>query len=242
MRGWRVPVWIALLVALWAGRTSCPEAAAPSEPPLTVEQLLDHMESARKKLKTFRAEVLKERQVGVLDLTETFKGNIQFKMPRLLRLQLRDQESGKEIIYIVGPEYGWVVRPDRNQAERAKLRDLDERRESANPLEYGLARDIHSLREAYDLKVRPVEKVQGRDAVPLVLEPKGGTDYATGRLIFWIDPETWLPVRVREYKSNDEIIETHTFSHVQVNVPIPDEVFRFTPPRDMDVVLHDAQQ
>ncbi len=214
-------------------------AASPqaTDPALTVDQLLDNMETARKKLKTFRAEVVKERVVEVLELTETSKGNIQFKMPRLLRLQLRDMKSGEETILIVGPEYAWIVRPDKNQAKRGELRDLKEREDLVNPLEYGLAKDIHKLRDAYDLTLRTAVKINGRKALPLELDPKGGMDYVTSKFVFWIDAKIWLPVQVREFQSNGEIIETHTFSEIRTNPRIRDDVFLFTPPKDMDVDL-----
>ena len=227
------------------GKPDAPEpekhpSPKPPPKPLTLDQVLDNMEAARKKLTTYQAQVIKLRRIEVLEETEKFAGTIRFKMPRLLRLELKEVKKGSETIYIVGETYGWIVRPQRNHAERAKLTEMDSKAESANPLEYGLAKDIHELRKAYAIKLLPVEKISKVEALPLELTPKK-KQYATGKLTFWIDPKTWLPVQLREYKSNDEIVETHTFSNPVVNKKIKDKVFRFKPPRDMDVIIHDAQ-
>jgi outer membrane lipoprotein-sorting protein len=212
-----------------------------AETPETVDALLDRMESARKKLKTLRADVIMTRNVELLDLKETFHGTLYFKMPRLVRLQLRNRETNEETISIAGKTYGWIYRVHRQQAERGKLADLDAKSRPVNPFEYGLARDIHTVREGYNLKLHPPEKIADRQVVRLELAPKGGTDYAAGKLILWIDCRAFLPVQVREFKSNGEIVETHTFRQMEVNVPISDDRFEFEPPEGVDVILHEAE-
>ncbi len=231
-----------LALAVLAGALLAPALASaqPVEPAATptVDQLLDNMEKVRLTLKTFKADVEKLRQVEALGDNEVFKGLIQFKMPRLLRLELKNVENGKETIYIVGAKYGWIYRPQTRQAEQAELKDIADRRKSSNPLEYGLARDIRELKDAYALKLLPQETVGDIRAWPLELAPLAA-GAQTGRMIFWIDPATWLPVRLREYKSNNEIIETHTFSNVKVNAAVSDKSFEL--PRGVDIIIHDAE-
>jgi len=222
-----------------------PRASPAAEPekaaPLTVDRLLDNMETVRKTLKTFKADVVKLRE-PVLESPDKFVGNIQFKSPRLLRLQLKNTDTGAETIYIVGKEFAWIYRPQQKQAERGRLADIASMKKAGNPLEYGLARDLHGLREGYQLKLLPAERIGETEAVPLEMTPEGGTTYAKGRLIFWIDLKTWLPVQVREYKSNDELVETHTFTNIRVNEAVPDSAFEFTPPKDVEVNLFDVEK
>lgn len=217
--------------------------AAPAEAALTVDGLLDNMETARKGLKTFSAAVAKTRRLEALEDTEEFSGAIEFKTPRLLKMSLTSARSKKETVTFVGKEYAWIWRVQDKQAERGRLADLKEadKKKTANPLEYGLARDVHGLQDAYDLTLLPREKAGEADAVPLELTPKKET-YAEGKTILWIDARTWLPVQVREYKSNDEIVETHTFTDIKTNVSMSDRMFEFDPPKDVDVILHDAGQ
>ena len=224
-----------------------PEAAPAVEPAmepaaLTVEGLLDHMEAVRKTVETFQADVVKTSVIELLDQTERFEGTLKFKAPRLLRLELKNVANGQETIYIVGPEYGWIYRVYRKQAERGRLSEETTEAEKGNPLEYGLTKDMHGLEQGYDLSLLPEEEINGRRAVPLQLTPQGGTTYTSGQIIFWIDLESWLPVQVREYKSNNEIVETHTFSKIILNKRVSDSNFEFKPPRDVDVILHDATQ
>jgi len=211
---------------------------------LTLDKLLANMEAARKKLadsryKTFRAKVAKVHYVEVIDDTETYTGMLEFKIPRLLRLSLKREGTDDETVAVVGKKYGWLYYPRRKQAERVTLPPVEEQKKSANPLEYGLARSIYGLRDAYLLQMQAAEKAGEVEAIPLVLTPRGGETYDAGKIIFWIDPKTWLPVQVRQYLSNNEIVDTYTFTEVEINVKIKDSVFEFDPPRGVDVIDHD---
>lgn len=231
-------------LGLWAcagGAEPATPAAAPAVAPAdapTVDQVLDNMEKVRLTLKSFKADVDKLRVVEALGDEEKFKGTIQFRMPRLLRLELKNTENGKETVYIVGAKYGWIYRPQAKQAEQAELKDIREQKKSTNPLEYGLARDLRELKDAYTLKLLPEEKVGEARALPLEMTPLPGNAQA-GKMIFWVDPATWLPSRIREFKSNNEIIETHTFTNMQLNVSVPDKAFEL--PKGVDIIMQDAE-
>jgi outer membrane lipoprotein-sorting protein len=228
-----------VFAALYSAQAAQPETAAPpAETALTVEQVLDNMEAVRKNIRTFKADVVKLRQATGLDDSH-FTGTIQFKSPRLLKLDLKNTDNGAETILYAGQKFGWEYRPRDKQAERIRLADIDKDQKAGNPLEYGLARDMHGLREGYTLKLLPAEKVGDTATIPLEMTPEGGTTYARGRLIFWIDTRSWLPIQVRQYKSNDEVVETHTFSQITLNDSIRDSTFEFEPPKDVDVLIHD---
>jgi outer membrane lipoprotein-sorting protein len=216
-------------------------AAQTAEPALTVDQVLDNMEAIRKNIKTFKADAAKLRQATGLDDAH-FTGTIQFKAPRLLKLDLKDTDTGAETISYVGKRFGWIYRLREKQAERVQLADMDKEEKAGNPLEYGLARDMHGLREGYTLKLLPAEKVADTMTVPLEMTPEGGETYSRGRLIFWIDTKTWLPVQVREYKSKGEVVETNTFTHIVLNEAIRDSVFEFEPPKDVDVLIQEEPE
>ena len=85
---------------------------ATGEAALTVDQVLDNMEAVRKTIKTFKADVAKLRQATGLDDSH-FTGTIQFKSPRLLKLDLKNTETGAETISYVGKKFGWIYRPQR---------------------------------------------------------------------------------------------------------------------------------
>ena len=142
----------------------------------------------------------------------------------------------------VGETYAWEYQPQKKTATGVTLKKVERTNDknkkkmgSANPLEYGLARDIHELKQAYSLKLLPVEKINNVRTIPLELIPIGGQDYGAGTLIFWVDDKTWLPLQMCEFKSNGEIVETHTFSEIKLNGRISDKVFKFKPPDDVEV-------
>ena len=231
------------------------EQKPPPKEKLTVDIVLDRMEAARKKLKTFRATLTKLTTVAVIDLTEKSEGTMHFKMPRLFRMALKDvpdkkakkpKKEPRQIIYIVGKVYGWIYRPkcgDKpGQAERARLRRMTDSSKSANPLEYGLAKDMHELRKAYRMKLLPEAKIGKADTVPLELTPIKARKLDVGKMIFWIDKKGWMPAQIRLYKSNNETIETYTFLKMEVNVKISDKLFEFEPPDDVEVMIHDAAE
>lgn len=206
---------------------------------LTLEQVLDQMEQARKGLKTFEGKVIKHRNVVPLEDIEVFDGRIRFKAPRKLYLELKSRDTGRKTIYIVGEEYGWIYRPDDNQAEGIPLKALDEKKRQGNPLQYGLAENVYSLKRSYNLKLGEPEKVRERQAVVMELLPHGvPPDSTDGKVVLWLDPATWQVVQVREFKNDGDVIETHTFHEMKRNVEIPDEVFDWEPGDDVDVSIH----
>ena len=234
---------IAVLAASAAlhAQDQCACAVKPVAETLTLDQVLGNMEAARKKLTTFRAEVVKERLTVPLEETEVFKGTIQFKMPRLLDMELKSQRTGKTILYIVGPEYAWIYRRDDQQAEGVPLKDVGKKMQGANPLEYGLAGDMNEFRKSFDLKLLRREKINSADATLLQMRPFGAApEDMDGTILIWLDRATWLPVQVREYKNQGDIVETHTFSKMKRNIKIKDKVFIFKPGKDVDVVIHPA--
>jgi len=211
----------------------------PTAPALTVDAALDHMETARKNLKCFRARAVKHLNTVPLEDIEVFEGNFQFKMPRLLRLELKSRETGKTRIEFVGKKYAWVYRVDEAQAEGVPLKKMKEKVKSANPLEYGLAEDVHNLKKNYLLKLLPGEKVNKIDTAVLEMTPRGAApDDEDGKVTLWLSKETWLPIRIREVKNNADVIETYTFDEMKINIEIDDGVFEFKPGDDVDVQIH----
>ena len=222
------------------GGNGKPKRRAPS---FTVDEVLAHIESVRKGLKSVIADVVRIVYVEPLDDTERWEGKIQFKLPRLLRMRLvrkaTKDAKRKEIIYVVGKKLAFVYRVHDQQAEGVPLKDMKKNIRNSNPLEYGLAGDVRGWRKTYDLKLLPEEKVGGEETVVLEMRPKGlPADETEGTITMWLSKATWLPRRIREVKNDGDIIETHTFSKMKRNVKIRDGVFEFEPGDDVDVIIH----
>lgn len=210
-----------------------------------LEKLLNRMEAARQKLDTLSANIKHIRHIEALDLDEVWEGEMKFKMPRLLRIELSNAELKRQKLFILGEKHGWLYKPDFKQAERFPLKDIDTSKKSANPFEFGLARDVRSLRESFEIRRLVPEKVNSRPAEQLELVPKKEFQDQTpySRIILWIDDELSLPLQVRQHKSDGEIVETFVLSDVKLNPKFGflgfGDPFDFKPPKGVEVFDHE---
>ena len=227
-----------------------PPAKAIELPPLPPELgvILQNVEEARKEVQRLAADIVQDREVEALEITEKFTGAMKFEMPRLLRLELVNaQDTNDRRVYIVGRRYAYIYRPKEKRVERFLLANIDRKGEkSDNPFEYGLAVDIRELRAKYAFHQEKDAKIGDRNAAVLILTPRktaaAATDYA--RLELWIDRALWLPCRIVQHKSDGEVVETFTLSNVRINpkwggIIFKEKPFEFKPPRGVDLIVHE---
>jgi len=84
----------------------------------------------------------------------------------------------------------------------------------------------------YDAVFEQGEMIDGHATRLIRLTPTGESPYRRVRI--WIDASTFL-VRKFEILETNETLRTVVLRDLKPNQPIPDEVFRFTPPADADV-------
>jgi outer membrane lipoprotein-sorting protein len=239
----------ALLVGCALGRPELQEAAPvreaqPAEAAthkaretlLTVDDVLAKMEAARKTLKTLTASVVKKRTVVPLDDTEYFDGVLVFKMPRLLFLKLTSRQNKRTTRIIVGPDYAWIHRVEDQQAEGVILKNLDKKKKADNPLQYGLSENVFAFKKAYELTLKPETTVNGEPVVVLEMLPRVEERYTEeGKVTLWLSKQTWLAVQVEEVRNDGDVIETHTFKDMKVNVDVDEALFEWEPGPDLEV-------
>jgi len=227
-----------------------PPAKAIELPPLPPEldAILQNVEEARKKVQRLAADIVQDRKVEALEITEKFTGAMKFEMPRLLRLELVNaQDKNDKRVYVVGRKYAYIYRPKAKRVERFLLANINRKGEkSDNPFEYGLAVDIRELRAKYTFHQEKDAKIGDRNAAVLVLTPRkeipAATNYA--KLELWIDKALWLPCRIVQHKSDGEIIETFTLSNIRINpkwggIIFKEKPFEFKRPRGVDLIPHE---
>lgn len=212
-----------------------------------VDLLIERVEAARMEVDRLEADVVHERVVPVMDLEEKFEGSFLFEKPHLLRMELKENiENGRERIYIVGEEIAWIVHPKRKQAEKAAVATDGlgaETRQEQNPFTYGLTHGIGELRKTFNMEIMGEDEIGDYKTTILELTPRPEVVEGEGRnypkTVFWIDKETSLPVRVRQFKSRGQIIETYTLSELEVNPRVWIRLrnpFTYSPPRDFQVI------
>ncbi len=84
----------------------------------------------------------------------------------------------------------------------------------------------------YDAVLEDGETIDGHATLKIRLTPTGESPYRRVRV--WIDATTFL-VRKLEILETNETLRTVVLRDLKPNQPIPDEIFRFTPPADADV-------
>ena len=210
-----------------------------------VDALLAAVEAVRKGIQTIRANVRYNRTVEVLEIDEAFAGSLHFKVPRFLRMELKEVDGDKKRLYVIGKEYAWVYHPAKSLVERYYMGEVETKgpvqlKAARNPFEYGLAHGIPELKKTFTMRIAGAEKIGDRPTTILELCPKKellaeGEDKGV-KLMFWIDDKSALPVRVREFKSRGQKVETYTLTNVEVNPlrlwPALVDPFSFKPPRD----------
>jgi len=219
-------------------------------PPLPPELgvILQNVEEARKKVRRLAADIVQDRDVEALEITEKFTGGMKFAMPRLLRLELVNaRDKNDKRVYVVGKKYAYIYRPKEERVERFLLANIDRKGEkSDNPFEYGLALDIRELRAKYAFHQEKDAKIGDRSAAVLILTPRKEIPEATNyaRLELWIDRALWLPCRIVQHKSDGEIVETFTLSNIRINpkwggIIFKEKPFEFKVPRGIEPIIHE---
>ncbi len=252
------PCAVTLAQELKAPETCSEESAeaAPPKPPVPekavrppqpkdeeLDTILKKMKAARKKLRAVKTDVVFEQTIVALDFKETWKGELLFQMPRLMKMSLRlkDKDGERYKLYVVGEKYAWIYTkalPDIHQAEKFPLASLKEKDKSAaNPLEYGLAADIDEVRKVYNLTYKGIEPVGKRPAHKLEFVPKNKkADVVYAKMILWIGKDLWLPIKIEQHKSDGEQVEVYILSNIKPRKSFPKRTWRFKPPKDAAVM------
>ncbi len=84
----------------------------------------------------------------------------------------------------------------------------------------------------YDAEFEDGEMIDGHTTLRIRLTPTGESPYRRVRV--WIDATSFL-VRKFEILERNETLRTVVLRDLKPNQPIPDKIFRFTPPADADV-------
>lgn len=208
--------WILVTAAL--GLAAAPPARAVQDP----DAILRRADEALAGLSTLRAEFTQEVTNPLLERTTRGRGRILYRSPDRFRIAYADPagdlvvDDGRYVwIYLPSTQPGQVIRQD---AAASGVR---------NPLTY-----LRDVRGRYTARAAGVETVAGRAADHLVLGPREGAEFTAVEA--WVDRATGLLRRVRT-TTPDGVVTTYTFTTLERNVAVEDGVFRFVPPRGIEV-------
>jgi len=136
------------------------------------------------------------KQVRSVEITHLFDGQNEFARNVVLDGSPREvlNQSGNVVIY--NPRNGKI---------------FIEKRRAQNMFPAILPTDLDSIRASYSLRSGEAERVAGRPAQLLVLEPKDGLRYSYR---FWVDTEYGLLLKSVMFNNRNEALESIGFNQV----------------------------
>lgn len=143
--------------------------------------------------------------------------------PKGLRLDYRPTADRPRRIVIDDGRRHWQYEP------RARLALLSP--STRDEAEAFLGAHLTLLRSNYTPRVVRRDQIAGRPAVLLVLTAVRG---ARPHLRLWVDEEHGLVLRSERYRADNRLAEVATFRHITFRPP-PPALFRFSPPRGVEV-------
>ena len=215
-----------------AGGRSAPrqEAPSPRDPEVTPDQrltaLVERIRIESSQRRTMEADFVQTKESALLQETLRSSGVFSYESPDLARWEYLEPDPVSLVIR--GDEMiTWF--PDLERAERYQIG-----RQSQKVLEYlGASTSIIALLEYFDVFLHMPEEVA--DPYRLRLEPRFKRIEKRIKLLeIWVEPERYLPVRLRYVEADDDVTE-YRFRNFRVNEPIPPERFEIDLPAGVEI-------
>ncbi|OGW60598.1 MAG: hypothetical protein A2V83_11440 [Nitrospirae bacterium RBG_16_64_22] len=198
-----------------------PAAAAPS-----LDEVVTRLETVYRETADFSAHFSQETILPGGSAAEKAAGTVAIKKPSRMRWNFSAPIS-QEIV--LDGTHVWIYQPDQKQVVKRRQADAFPPGSATNFLA-GIGR----LREDFDPAFALENRVNQRGNILLRLIPKQ-KDLTLTRVILEVDPKSWAVVRVSLHDSARGTT-TIRFSRIAMNKGIPDETFRFVPPKGVAVV------
>jgi|Deesub1362A_J573_1020465.scaffolds.fasta_scaffold00077_3 outer membrane lipoprotein carrier protein len=174
--------------------------------------IIDELKARQKNLKTVKAAFSQEKHTELLRHPIRSKGVFYFKS----QVGVRWQYDEMTVIYDGKTLY--IYYPELEEAER-----LDDVSGFFGPLSF----DIESLLKGFSMDAK---KENGR--IYLTLKPKRQMPFQSMEMMFPAGSAFPEEVKIKEETGDITVIK---FKDVEINVPVPDELFVFTPPAGVKI-------
>ena len=212
-------------VAPRAASAGPPAAAMQAAGTMAEGDILKRMEEAGKGLVALQADFRQERTYALFGEKRASSGTIRYKRPGMMRWEYR--EPDRTAIYLKGGRAVLYV-PDIRQAQRISLA-RDRKTES---LLIGFGNTAEEIRRNFD--VRASTSPEGMPVLDLVpTSTELAAHFLKLRLV--LDPKRWTPVRSERFEHGGDTT-VFTFSNVNTDAPLEDEIFDFKIPPGTEVV------
>ena len=221
---------LAVAVAVAAAPPAPPDPRAPGlSPSSRLQALSERIRAEHQRLRTLEAEFTQHKESEMLLEAETARGVFSYAAPDRVRWEY---VSPIPITVVIRGDEMTTWYHDLEQAERLEIG-----RYSQQVLRYmGAGTSLETLLQHFDVTLALPED----RAAPYRLELAPRYERVAKRLAgmtVWIDPELFLPVRIRYLEPGGDLTE-YRFEDYRVNEPIPPDRFRLELPEG--VVVRDV--
>jgi outer membrane lipoprotein carrier protein len=202
--------------------------AASETNPLTVDQILEHVENKYNNSK-FKADFIQNSFLKAMDITDSASGKVYIKYPGKMRWEY---EKPNRQIYITDGENLWVYRPEDNQVQTGKAPEFFKGGKGASFLS-----DIRLIRQKFDISLEQGPPEESDLFHHLKLIPREKTLDIT-EVHLKVSKKTYnvLQVMTLDYYGNENRIDLINFAF---DVDMDDSLFSFTIPPGVDVIQID---
>ncbi|HEX2093426.1 MAG TPA: outer-membrane lipoprotein carrier protein LolA [Longimicrobiaceae bacterium] len=198
--------------------------AARAESDAGAEQVLRQVERSYAAVRSMQADFVQDLRVPLLGTSQRSSGKIYQRRPD--RFLMRFSDPAGDVIVADG-RYFWMYYPssDPRQVMKTSI--------AAGSEQVDLHRQFLSDPVGrYDAALGGEEMVDGHRTRVLTLVPKQQSPYRQLRI--WVDADDYA-VRRFEMTEENESVRRIEFRNLRRNVPLPDALFAFTPPRGTQV-------
>ncbi len=217
---------------LLAGAPIVPQQAAddPGDPTLIPRQrlqaLIEQMRAAAAERENMTASFTQNKESSLLLEPSVSHGTFSYQAPDRVRWEYESPHA-MTLLIRDGEALTWYR--DLNTAERYQVG-----RQSQKVVEYlGASSSIEELIEYFRVSMQ--SRTEPGEPYWLHLEPRySRIAKHLQELELWIDPETYLPVRLR-YVDPDGDVTEYSFSEFEINNEIPAATFQVDLPPDVEV-------
>lgn len=210
-------VVIAALVLVWA--TTGASA-------LELQEVLANFDRVQHSIETLSAEFRETTRSTLLKDAIVASGKVYLTKPSSVRWEYSAPE---EMRFVIADDQYTGYFPSRKQAERRDVRRWGE--QLFRFLGIGQASD--ELAKFYDIRLD--DEARNDDTVLLVLDPrKKRVRKRMESVLFWVDRQSWLPVRVQysSHNGNTRVIE---FETMDINPELSASLYEVDLPDDVEI-------
>jgi outer membrane lipoprotein carrier protein len=220
------------------GKAADPAKLDPRAPGLDgtqrLQALMERVRLAQQGMKTLEARFVQKRESSLLVSAEQSSGTFDYAAPDRVRWEYTSPNPIS--VLIEGGEMTTWYR-DLKKAERLKIG-----RYSNQVLKYmgASGASLQQLLEYFSMTIKVPTKTS--DPYQLDLTPKmARIAKRVKSMSIWVDPETFLPVRLRYVEGDGDSTE-YQFKDIRVNAPIPGDRFVLKIPQGVETRVIDLDQ